>query len=871
MGTQFRCRLERRQQAVRDHATLNGIEYLEVLDLDAPPGSPRQRTLLVQLIKPLDGAVVFASANVEIRGGVRIRPIEVDWAARASEAPTLFANGLVSAAERDLFLDRDQPDVGDLLVVRTADAGDFSTYELALVADDAPLATLDEPLSVVAFSFKVECPSEFDCLPEEVCPPASLPIPPIDYLARDYASFRRLMLDRLSVVMPDWAERSPADIGVVLVELLAYAGDRLSYYQDAVATEAYLDTARRRPSVRRHARMLDYPMHDGVNARVWVAFRAESGVENVVLPREFLPGERTRLLTRVVGYSQLLDTDTYEEVVATYRPGVFELLYDLPLFAAHNRLHFYTWGDDACCLPRGATCATLRDTEAFRLLLRPGDVLIFEEAKGPSTGAAADADPAHRHAVRLTRVTPAAEVDENGVRTPGSLLTDELFEQPIVEIEWATEDALPFPLCVSAVVTDEDGQDTLVNDVSVARGNVALADHGRTLGPERLPVASGDRWYRPRLREGPVTQAAAFDANAWAEAPPGETGGLSAAATLAQDPRQALPAVVLREADEDVWRPERDLLGSDRFDQHFVAEMENDGRVQLRFGDGVYATRPLAGEILDATYRIGSGPEGNVGAGAIFHIVTTPGLGIDASDPLDPGVRNPLPAVGGSAPESLDEVRMYAPQAFRRQERAVTEADYAEVAQRHPEVSKAVARRLWTGSWHTMFVTVDRAAGLAVDDEFEADLGGWIDRYKLAGHDVEIEPPRFISLDVALTVCVKKGYFRSDVKEALVEAFSGVDLPGGQRGYFHPDNFTFGEPVYLSRLIARAMDVPGVRWVEVDPDGDPPARFQRWGELPRGEIAQGFIDIGRLEIVRLDNDPNAPENGRIVFHMEGGS
>ena len=54
----------------------------------------------------------------------------------------------------------------------------------------------------------------------------------------------------------------------------------MSYFQDAVATEAYLGTARRRASVRRHARMLDYPMHEGVNARVWVAVRAETGVEN---------------------------------------------------------------------------------------------------------------------------------------------------------------------------------------------------------------------------------------------------------------------------------------------------------------------------------------------------------------------------------------------------------------------------------------------------------------------------------------------------------------------------------------------------------------------------------------------------------------
>ena len=36
------------------------------------------------------------------------------------------------------------------------------------------------------------------------------------------------------------------DLGITLVELLAYVGDHLSYYQDAVATEAYLDTARQR-------------------------------------------------------------------------------------------------------------------------------------------------------------------------------------------------------------------------------------------------------------------------------------------------------------------------------------------------------------------------------------------------------------------------------------------------------------------------------------------------------------------------------------------------------------------------------------------------------------------------------------------------
>jgi hypothetical protein len=169
-----------------------------------------------------------------------------------------------------------------------------------------------------------------------------------------------------------------------------------------------------------------------------------------------------------------------------------------------------------------------------------------------------------------------------------------------------------------------------------------------------------------------------------------------------------------------------------------------------------------------------------------------------------------------------------------------------------------------------VFVTVDRVAGLPVDAAFEQVLVRWIDRFELAGHDVEIEPPRFVPLDIALTVCVEAGHLRSEVKRALLARFGRHDLPNGTRGFFHPDRLTFGQPVYLSQIVAAAMEVPGVRWVSVDPGGDPPGRFQRWGERAHGEIAQGFIDIRGLEIARLDNDPNAPESGRIEFLMEGG-
>ena len=78
--------------------------------------------------------------------------------------------------------------------------------------------------------------------------------------------------------MPDWTEQHEPDIWITLVELLAYIGDDLSYYEDAVATEAYLQTARNRVSVRRHARLVGYRLHEGCNARAWVCLNVTSPV-----------------------------------------------------------------------------------------------------------------------------------------------------------------------------------------------------------------------------------------------------------------------------------------------------------------------------------------------------------------------------------------------------------------------------------------------------------------------------------------------------------------------------------------------------------------------------------------------------------------
>jgi Baseplate J-like protein len=817
----YTCCNEHRRAALRDPAVntanLNGIDFLEVVDAAAPQAD-RQRLLRVHFVMlPAAALKALTAANVEISGGVRITGIEVQTAAFA----------------------------GDVLEVQVSQPGDFSTYTLRLVGPDGgPLDGLDPQLAEVAFSFKVECPSDFDCRPQETCPPGTADEPEIDYLAKDYLSFRQLMLDRMTLLLPDWTERSPADLGVVLVELLAHVGDQLSYRHDAFGTEAYLGTARHRISVRRHARLVDYAMHDGCNARTWAQVRVAAGTAGpVVLKKKMV------LLTTVPGRDRVLPpgklSPSEVEQLFAQGPVVFETMADATLYAAHNDIFFYTFGDTRCCLPRGATRAALLD-EGRNLKLQPGDMLAFVEKVGPDTGDEADADPTHRQAVRLTCVTR---------------LTDPLYKKDYLDIEWADEDALSFPLCLSAVTeeTQKDGG-RLITDVSVALGNLVLADHGRTLPPESLPevpepddalaavsapaadpctptafVPAPVR-YRPRLAEGPLTQAAPLVALT------------SAAEALRWDLAGVLPVVELKDPDGNPWGPQRDLLGSDAFAAEFVAEVDNYGRATLRFGDNQNGIRPAAHTTFTATYRVGNGVAGNIAADSLRHIITDT-AGIDS-------VTNPLPAMGGVEPESIEHVRQSAPFAYRLQQRAVTEADHARAAERHPQVLRAVATFRWTGSWRTVFVAVQRRGGRAVDDRFRHDVEQFLERFRMAGQDVVVEGPSFVALEVELSVCVEPTYYRGDVRAALLKTLGGA-------GLFAPDRFTFGQPVYLSPLVAAAQGVAGVRHLTV-------TTFQRLGRPDSSGLTAGRLDMGPTEIALLANDSNFPERGVLRLSLEGG-
>jgi hypothetical protein len=821
------CRAANRRKKLFGNPDWNGIDYLEV--------GADQMSLCVHFFGHVPEGIT--PANVRIEGGARIRDVR--------------AVGVRIDRARDAELD-------DCLDITLDKAGDFSTYRLCLVtapADGAcapeaePLAGLDPRYACLEFGFKVDCPSDLDCQADTACPPEILPTPNIDYLAKDYASFRQLILDRLSLIMPDWRERHVPDLGIALVELLAYAGDHLSYYQDAVATEAYLDTARRRISVRRHARLVGYRMHEGCNARAFVTVWTDTD-----LPA--FPAREFYFVTGFAGIKAASGRVVTGPDLAAVPPQSYEVYEPLAdpdsaftFRAAHSEIAFYTWGDSECCLPKGATRATLLDAAPRALALQEGDILIFEEVIGPGTGDKNDADPAHRHAVRLTKVTPGE---------------DRLLGKLVVEIEWSAADALPFSLCLSTRLPSPDCR--WIDGISVARGNVVLVDHGRstseTLGPVETEEEFGDCTCEGAIPERTLVPGKFTPALSQAPLTFGEpvSPGTPASRAIVQDPRAALPKISLREyAGDDptgaTWLPRYDLIASGAGDRNFAAELDDDGVAHLRFGMGGHGRAPAPGARFAASYRIGNSTAGNAGADAVAYLVLR--------DATLSGVtvmpRNPLPAIGGGTPETAATVKLLAPAAFRTQRaRAITAADYAELAGRHDGVQRAAAELRWMGSWYEAGVAIDPAGTETTDADLLEDIDRHLWRYRRMGQDVAVAQARYVPLDIALQVGVLPHYARGAVKAELLKLFGS-----GRSGFFHPDKLTFGGGIYLSRLVALAKSVEGLENVTV-------TRLQRLGGPDSGALASGVLTLGAFEVARCDSDANFPENGRIDFVLRGG-
>ena len=211
----------------------------------------------------------------------------------------------------------------------------------------------------------------------------------------------------------------------------------------------------------------------------------------------------------------------------------------------------------------------------------------------------------------------------------------------------------------------------------------------------------------------------------------------------------------------------------------------------------------------------------------------------------------------------MDEVRLLAPHAYRTQLRAVTEQDYADTASSVPGVQRSVDRRRWAGSWYVHEVSVDPLAERVDDPAVPAAVAALLELRRAAGVDVEVARPVYVPLLVEVAVCLLPGYLGADVERQLLDVLSSRVLADGRTGLFHPDRFTFGQPLYLSDVVAAVMAVAGIARADVTGF----ARLDDPASATAANLAAGAVRVGSREVIRCDTDADDPEGGRVEISV----
>ena len=753
------------------------------------------------------------------------------------------------------FPNADQP----ILVLTVSPLGDYSTYYLSVATSVFPPVdkiVIDPLLNEIGFKFRPACFST-NCAPDWDAAPRPVVEPIIDYLAKDYESFRLTMVEAMTQRVPDWQPTSEADLDQVLLDLFSAAADELSDYQDRVMNEAFLASARKRVSLARHARLMDYHLHQGNQASTILALEFDLSVEPDETLRQFelnpvLPAPPFKPPPFIV-WSGDAKKDDSSIIFATQESQVMHELV--------NRMGLYTWSDAIPRLRAGNTTADLKlfptdTTPAGRKnaatvvqnLIRDGKInrLLIQEWLNPLTGLAPGRDPQKRQLLTLLPKDKGA-----------TAMLDPVTGEWFVRVHWEKRDALRSSYCFTVDCDPPVGK---VEDISQFHGNLVTAFHGN---PVRTTFLESDKllttaaeFHFKRVDSGavicklPQTSLAYRNTLAGGDVPPQSTLSLF----ISQPP-----------GPEDQWDELPNLIHSDDSDEngdHFVVETDENGRSIICFGNGTNGKVLPKNSRVRCQYQVGNGADGNIGADKlIFFDPAT--LNNAPVGTIITECWNPFDITDGRAPEPVAEIIRRVPEAYRaRQLRAITLKDYVDRAEQLSEVSRAAASYAWTGSWRTVRITIDPRGTDVLEETAREKIARHLDAVRLIGEDLEIRAPRFVPLEITVILCAHPDFWPEDIKSILEQEFSTGYTPDGRFAFFHPDLWTFGQVIHQSEIIGRVQQVAGVDHVKS-------VTIKRWNG-PDTFDADHEMKLQANEIVQVLSDPDHMERGSITFVVKGG-
>jgi len=842
----------------------NGIKLLRVVTVDKP-----NNRAVIELhffnknyLNAIDNSVTPPAQIFAISGGSRIRGGGAIGQVQMTDISKIAAEPVLKLTVKPI--------------------GDYSTYKLSIVANKvanpAPPANSETTLKIdplfaeISFKFRPGC-FNTNCAPEWETALPPLPEPAIDYTAKDYNSFRQTMIAAMMQRVPEWQPTSEADLDMVLAELFSVAADELSDYQDRVMNEAYLGSTRKRVSLARHSRLMDYHIHQGNQASTWLALEIgnDSGVKKSFQLGEGLKvwaGESTATTPKKETDNSIVYISRHEKPQTIHQ--------------YLNNIGLYTWSNTITTLKADSTRADLKlynrlyldgstpidaintetEVDKIRDLVRQGNVkyLLIEEHLNPETGLFAGRDPSKRQLLRLLSGKDGAETMFDPIANSGA---GEWF----LRVRWEKEDALQRDYCFRVDCPVGSSVAGAVDNISLFHGNLVEVFHGRQMTSvfkEAGTLLSQNvndplEFYCERTRWGalcrlPEKFLAYKNTEPSGDIPPISTIKLDVKTSSGGTP--------------DSWDEVPSLIHSDDSAEggdHFVVETDENRASVIRFGNGKNGMELPDNAIVTCVYQYGEPLEGNVGADMIVHFDAATVSG----DPslIVRGCWNPFDVTTARSREPAAEIIRRVPEAYRQHQlRAVTLADYVARAEKIKGVSRAAAHYAWTGSWRTVQITIDPVGTSELSYKLRKHVEASLNAVRLIGEDLEVRPPMFVPLEIKVKLCAAPDVWPEDIKFVLEQEFSDGWTPDGRMGFFHPDLWTFGQPLYASQIIGRALQVKGVEHAVPQPSIS--VLITRWNS-PVAPV-ESFTQLRHNEIIMVQNDPDHMERGIITFDVKGG-
>ncbi|WP_118136110.1 hypothetical protein [Oceanicella sp. SM1341] len=747
-----------------------------------------------------------------------------------------------------------------VLEIEVEAPGDFTLYRVAL---DHP--GVDRFFAAATFSFKQACPTGLDCKGCCHCSPEALRDVAVDYLARDWSSLRRALLDFAAAEFPEWEHRVEADQAMMLLEILAALGDEFAYLQDAYALEATLATASQTQSVLDLARLVDYAPDRGAAATTPLLLTLGPGAE-----RWSEPGDPRQAIAPDLAFAAREDVGAIP----------FRLAERVFLHPAWNAAPLYQPDSGTPCLPAGATEAWLSIAPPVAgqlppevVFADPADIWLGRRAVLRS-GLGRPEEPDRAHALTITEVEGWTDPLD-----PASA--------PLTRIAWA--EPLPFqvPVAFAAVYLNaveaeagETVEETFrIGPDSALAQRFAGADAGQMRALTALPRATERQGACSGGQRGRVLRYGLLESPVAGLSWRGQAPVLT---LLEITPDLSLPQVVDFAPDpaSELWDFTPRITDADAEDRAFTVEAglwrevlrfrrpagdvvhrdyAGDAGFSLRFGDRDFGIAPADGTVFRAIYLSAPGLAANLPADTITRTARPGGDGT----PTLPGVTavtNPFPVTSARAPESVESIRANAPEAWRAVLlRAVRPEDYREILGRRPDLQAARATPRFTGSWTTDFVSVDPVGAQTLSPALRASVEAEIDCIRQAGRQVCLRDAHYLALDIRIEVCAAPEASNSRLVRRITRALADFR---DASAFFHPDRLSFGDDLLRSRLIARVHAVEGVRAVES-------VQVRRRGLHGFREL-EAVLPVAPHQILQLSNDPAHPERGHLEVSVHGG-